>query len=151
MNKQLQEAQKRVEKITAELETDLGLNLWWRIKHTFSELPEGAEAGGASGTGVATRTTAMTSTLWHYRQAEITWFLPSVASIDDDYLEWVAVHEYVHILNDPLASFLFDYLRDDESTTEQLRTLGHHANMTEFVTENLCRVIQKARGKEVPA
>jgi len=149
MNKQLVEAQQRVEKLTAELENELGLSGWWRIKHVFSELPDEASAEG--GTGSAARTTAMTSTLWHYRQAEITWFLPSVAIIDDDYLEWVAVHEYVHILNDPLASFLFDYLRDDESTTEQLRVLGHHANMTEFVTENLCRVIQRARGKDVPA
>jgi hypothetical protein len=155
MNKQLETAQKRVAKITAALEKELGLSAWWKIKHVYSELPDGATESivgpTGPGTGTAHRTSACTMVLWQYRQAEITWYLPSVAIVDDDYLEWTAVHEYVHILNAPLAEFLYDYLQDDESALEQLRTIGHHSRMSEFVTETLARVIQRGRGKDVPA
>lgn len=152
MNAQLQAAQRRVEKVTSALEKELGLAAWWRIKHIFSEGADGATLmDPTETTATVNRTTACTVTQWHYRQAEITWYLPSVAIEDDDHLEWVAIHEYVHMLNAPLAGFLFDYLRDDESAVEQLRAIGHQSKLEEFVTENLARVIQLGRGKDIPA
>jgi hypothetical protein len=151
MNDQLKAAQKRVEETTARLEKKLGLNEWWRIKHTFSETPDGAEALPLDGRPSVHRTTACTVSQWEYRSCEITWYLPSVAIIDDDYLEWVAIHEYIHMLNAPLASFLFDYLRDDESAIEQLRTIGQYSRLEEYVTESVARLVLLSLGKDIPA
>ena len=151
MNKQLTEAQARVERITAHLEEKLGLSAWWDIQHKYNEGGDGdTEFDPSTGMTSAARTTACTVSQWHYRKCEITWYLPSAAVKDDAYLRWVAVHEYVHMLNAPLGQFLFDYLRDDEATVEQIRTLGHHSKLEEFVTENVARLILKALDEPVP-
>ena len=152
MNKQIREALvKRVEKVTHKLEKELRLDSWWDIRHSFSDLPDGAQAMAPDGLmPTAARTTACTMTQWQYRTAEITWYLPSVAVIDDERLEWVASHEYVHMLIAPMSTFLFDYLKDDETLVEQIRTVGQYSRLEEFVTETLARVIQLARGKDVP-
>jgi hypothetical protein len=152
VNDQLKDAKKRVQKSVDKFEKKLGIGSWWKIKHVFSELPDGATVMPADGLmPTAARTTACTMTQWQYRTAEITWYLPSVAQISDKKLDWVTVHEFVHILNAPMATFLFDYLRDDEAAVEQIRTIGQYSRLEEFVTENLCRVIMLALGEDVPA
>ena len=55
------------------------------------------------------------------------------------------------MLNAPMATFIFDYLKDDETMTDQIRIVGQYGRLEEFVTETLARVIQLARGKDVPA
>ena len=152
VNKQLSEAQARVERVTAQLETELGVGSWWSIKHKFSEGADGETFMPPDGNiPTMARTSACTVTQWMYRTAEITWYLPQIAITDDDKLEWIAIHEYVHMLNAPMATFLFDYLRDDEAAVEQIRSIGQYGRLEEYVTETLARVIQKSRGKDVPA
>lgn len=151
MNKAFVDAQKRVEETTSRLEKKLGLSAWWRIKHIFSETPDGAAAVPTDGPLSVNRTTACTVAQWEYRQAEITWYLPSVMQHTDEFLAWIAIHEYIHMLLSPIDGFLFDYLRDDESTVDQIRTLGHHGRLNEYVTETLARVVLLAMGEEIPA
>lgn len=48
-------------------------------------------------------TAARTVSSWQYRNADITWYLPACADNDDDFMENIVVHEFVHILIAPLA------------------------------------------------
>ena len=50
------------------------------------------------------RVAAMTNTSWQYRHANIQWFLPALADNDDEFLEGIVVHEFVHILLAPLLA-----------------------------------------------
>lgn len=136
MNKQLEAAQKRVEKITHALEKELGLTDWWEIKHHFVEGHDGdTEMEEHSKVSVYT-TCAVTTAQWQYRRAKVTWYLPAVAGIDDDALEDIAVHEYVHVLNSPVAGLV--------------KVNPLHSLIDEFTTETISRVIQRARGRQGP-
>jgi hypothetical protein len=71
-------------------------------------------------------TAAKTLTKWQYRTANITWFLPATKDCNDEFLENVVVHEFVHILVAPMAN-------DDEP------------NEHEYATESLARAMQWVR------
>ena len=45
---------------------------------------------------------ARAHTTWQYRIAEVVFFLPVVAENKDDFLEGAVVHEFVHVLINPL-------------------------------------------------
>jgi hypothetical protein len=75
-------------------------------------------------------TAAKTTTSWQYRNAIIEWFLPSIADSDDDFLENIVIHEFVHILVAPLL------MVDNEDDLP----LQH-----EYVTECVARAIGWAR------
>lgn len=49
-------------------------------------------------------TSAYTETDWHYRQARVLWYLPTMCRLTDEDLEEMVVHEYVHVLNAVLES-----------------------------------------------
>lgn len=44
------------------------------------------------------KTVAKTVSRWNYFEAKVTWYLPSAARHDDDYLERTLVHELCHVL-----------------------------------------------------
>lgn len=46
---------------------------------------------------------ARVETQWQYRQAHITWYLPNTMNQKDDDLDSIVVHEFVHILINPLT------------------------------------------------
>lgn len=144
MDKQMQDAKRRIKRITKRLEKLFALGEFMKINHVFIEGMEGDTLVGEEGLVTATKVTAITTTMWQYRSAKITWFLGSAAQKDDDYLEQTAIHEYVHMLMSPVTSFLFQYLRDDESAIESIRTLGQYAMLEEFSTESIMRVIGHA-------
>lgn len=75
-------------------------------------------------------TSAITTTSWQYRNADIQWFLPVIADSDDDFLEGIVVHEFTHIL---LAPLLMVDKQDD-------LPLQH-----EYATECVARAIQWVR------
>lgn len=68
---------------------------------------------------------ASASVLWKYREATITWFLPTAANCTPQELESTTVHELCHVLNDPVK----DRLKDESD--EQL----------ELATENMARAL----------
>lgn len=137
MNKQLQDTQKRIEKITADLEQKLGIGLWWKIHHHFVEGHDGDCETDDEGKVSVFTTTACTTTQWEYRQAKITWYLSRAAALDDDWLIFVAIHEYVHVLNNPMAQLI------------PVKPIN--GKLEEFATESLARVIAKGFGYDVPA
>lgn len=137
MNEQLKATQRRIEGITAPLEEELGLSAWWQIDHHFVEGFDGdCEIEEESKVSIYT-TTAVTTAQWQYRMAKISWYLARAAAVDDARLEDIAVHEYVHILNSPLAACV--------------KVNPLHSQLEEFTTETLSRVIQRARGCGGPA
>lgn len=71
-------------------------------------------------------TVAVTTTTWQYRNAYINWYMPAVVDNDDDFLENIVVHEFVHILVAPLMS-----------VTDQEDLPNHH----EYATECIARAL----------
>lgn len=141
------ETEKRIRKVTTKLEGQLGLAGFLQIKHHFVEGYDGdTTAPGPEGVGSVHKTCAVTTALWQYRSVKITWYCGTCANQTDEELVQIALHEYVHALMAPVTSFLFDYLSEDESSTEQIRILGHHGKLEEFATESLMRVIGHAMG-----
>lgn len=121
---------KRIQRVTAELEAELGLDGFIQIKHVFD--------AGLDGDHITPNedptlfgTCAITTPKWQYRFAQVRWFLPMVALIDDDMLEQTAIHEYVHILLHPLS---------------QLVTAKDVSVREEYCAESICRMICHARG-----
>lgn len=75
-------------------------------------------------------TAARTTTSWQYRHATVTWYMPTIVDNDDDFLEGIVVHEFVHILISPMA------VVDKEADLP----LQH-----EYATECLARAMQWVR------
>ena len=95
MNEELQAIKARIRRITSTLEDELGLSGWLAIEHHFS-------AGYGEGDDIPS---ASTQPAWEMRRTTITWYLATCATHSDDELERVALHEYVHTLIAPIASF----------------------------------------------
>lgn len=95
----------------------LGITGWLKITVKFDE--------SHSEDRVVCQTTAD----WEYRQASFLWNLQEVASMADDELVEVAIHELCHALNHPMASCFTDTQRKQ------------YAKLEELATENVARAI----------
>jgi hypothetical protein len=91
-DKQLKSQQKRVLKLVERWRKPLGLFLW-RILVAC----EDGESVEASGDAEVTTYFSVVSN-WRYCQAEITAWLPSIATLPDDLVEEYLVHELCHVL-----------------------------------------------------
>lgn len=96
----------------------LGLG-WYRIEHKWERDQGSRIPGSAFATG------AVVETQWEYRQAQINWYLPTLALMDDEALDNLIVHELVHILCDPMQTFV----------------PAEHKKLEEYATECLARAI----------
>lgn len=132
----LAKTQKRIEEVTDALEAELGISDWWIINHHFVEGHDGDTEVEDGKVRVFT-TGAATTTQWEYRIAKITWYLGILASMEDFEIAELAIHEYVHVLNAPIAGLI------------PVKDL--HSKLEEYVTETLARVIIRARGGDCPA
>lgn len=72
---------------------------------------------------------AETKAQWQYKQASILWYVPNVATIEDDQLEGVVIHEFCHVL---LASM------------ECLITPTKHREACEYAIQNVADAIKHA-------
>lgn len=82
---------KKIEKLTIKWRELLWLNNY-RLHHSWArERKDGASNCGAE---VEMR--------WQYLEADFTWYLPALNDLKDDELEDCVVHEFCHILVDPL-------------------------------------------------
>lgn len=87
------EAQKaRVDAVLAKWVNSIGLG-WWRLSYVWSRDPAVEGEGGAS----SDKTAAVCTVLWQYLCATITFYLPTLADEDDSHLEWIIVHELMHV------------------------------------------------------
>jgi hypothetical protein len=102
---------------------DLG---WLRINHAFNVARDEER--------IACRTVCD----FEYRQVSFVWYLAAVASMPDDELESVAIHELVHAMMAPLWNSL------NERTQDKLHV------MNELATENVTRMIEAVMRPGVP-
>jgi len=91
-DKEYRDQKKRVQKYIDKWFNAMGLG-WFQVDMDWVR----AEKTDSSGTA------AEVSTTWQYRNARISWYLPVLAELDDDKLENTVVHEFVHILINPLT------------------------------------------------
>ena len=119
----------RIIVIVDKLEHELGLDGWLQITHRFDT---GHDGDIYDDDGKVSPTTAITTTQWQYRTAQIRWFLPVASTQTDEQLELTAIHELVHAVLAP--------------TYELLPNKPGVDKLNEYVTESLCRMIGHARG-----
>ena len=124
--------QARIERITSQLEQELGLDGWLDIRHIFDAGYDGDSALDDDGSSHIYGTTAISTPLWRYRTGKIRWFLNVAASQDDDDLTLVAIHEYLHFLISPITS--------------PVPHKSVAADLEEYAVESITRVIARARG-----
>lgn len=134
MKTSLKKTKKRIQRITAALESQLGLDGWVQITHHFVEGYDGDTETDDAGTVTVYRTVAVTTPLWEYRVCKITWYLSSAIHQTDEELEQIAIHEYIHYLLSPVTTLL--------------PKADYNGKMEEFVTENLMRFIGHGMGKD---
>lgn len=118
LSPRLKEHKERVLLVTSRLEKEFDLS-WIKISHLFVE--------SMREDGIV----ATTDGDWQYRAAAIEWNLPAVARITDETLEEVAIHEYVHVLLNPME--------------ELLPQKGEASKMNEFAVESITRMVQASR------
>lgn len=87
-DKEYSKEKRRVEKLLEKWIKPLGLG-WWMIDISYSR----DFAGDTDGFD----TVAECSSKWYYRIADVKFYLPAVARIDDARLEVLVVHELMHI------------------------------------------------------
>lgn len=126
--------QLRIERITAGLETELGLDGWLQISHIFDTGYDGDSALDDEGSSSIYGTTAISTPLWRYRCGKVRWFLNVAAPQTDDDLILVAIHEYLHILISPITS--------------PVPHKSVAADLEEYAVESITRVIARARGMQ---
>ena len=126
--------QSRIERITAELEKEFGLDGWLIITHVFDTGYDGDTALDDDGSSHIYATTAITTSLWRYRCAKVRWFINTAASRTDDEITLVAIHEYLHILVSPITS--------------PIPHKSMQADLEEYAVESITRVIARARGMQ---
>lgn len=100
-DKKYREQRARVEKLWDKWFTSIGMG-WWQVDRTFER--EHKED--------SYDTIAETFCNWQYRTANITFYLPVCADVDDDKLEEAIVHEFAHVLLAPLQDFRDDQARE---------------------------------------
>lgn len=134
-NSEQEKTIKRIQRITARLEKLFGLDQEWAIKHYFDPGYDGdgeIEEGGKSSVSVYT-TTAVTAAAWQYKRANIRWFLGTCCKQSDEDLRAVAIHEYVHCLNNPIACNL--------KHNKYIVVMEEHA--TELIAQVFNRLVKK--------
>lgn len=126
--------QDRIERITSQLESELGLDGWLDIRHIFDAGYDGDTTLEEDGSSSIYGTTAITTPSWRYRTGKIRWFLNIAAPQSDDDLTFVAIHEYLHLLIAPITS--------------PVPHKSVAADLEEYAVESIARVIARARGMQ---
>lgn len=90
---------KLINKLAPVWQDRLGLN-HWEIEHTFLDTYYGDENSEDY------KVTATTHAQWQYLDANIKWYLPSAVRHNDEILEKILLHEFVHVLLAPEQSLV---------------------------------------------
>jgi hypothetical protein len=121
-----EEQKGRIRKLVEEWVKPIGLG-WWRIDFEYERedkpCPEGATDSCVAECHVA----------WKYLQATITFYLPQVARLDDERLEYAFVHELMHVYLNQMRPWMskewpqYEFLEAENSAREErvATELGH--------------------------
>jgi len=118
---EFEQAQHRIETLTKKWHKLMDMS-WLSIKHTYNPNIDDDEPF----------TVATTQADWEYRAAVIDWHLPRVCAIEDETLESVVVHEFVHVL---VAAM-------------EVNLKPNHDSHAEFAVESVARAILSVRGAD---
>lgn len=108
----------------------LGLR-WWRVHLVWMRDMEDAPRRP---NGKAERLAADTHASWQYMEATVRWFLPVLADMDDEELDYIVRHELAHIL--------VNEMRWVQGTAEG----GHADDDSHDHEERVCTMLGKAFG-----
>ena len=133
--------QKRVEDLLRTWRARLGL-YHWRLTYEFFDELSTTNAGGRP---------AMleTEARWKYQDALIKVYVPSVAEVDDDALERVVVHEFMHVLLNELRP-LGDWDDPREHALMHER-LAHEEHAAMALADAIRLAVQTAREEALDA
>jgi|ERR1044072_1486593 hypothetical protein len=127
-DKQYSQQKKRVGSLIDKWKGPLGIG-WYHVKLVWSRAYSEDNV----------RVMAVTETTWQYRQAVITWYLPTVLEeTDEDFLESVVVHELCHILLAPLAA-----------AAGENDTKGDSMDVHEYATECVAQALIHTRNSSL--
>lgn len=104
------DAWKRIETMTAKWQDylDMGLRITHRRLDTVADEPMQGMV-------------AETKVCWEYRQASILWYVPNVCTIEDDELERIVIHEFLHALLAPIEVRVPDkFLKEREFAVQSV-------------------------------
>lgn len=91
-DKQYKDQKKRIQKYIDKWFADMGLG-WFKIDFVWERERDATTPA----------TIAKTTSAWQYRHGTIQWFLPACQQISDEELESSVIHEFVHVLINPLC------------------------------------------------
>lgn len=113
---------------------------WWRIDFNWSRERKEASPDSPSDFQCVMECSAK----WQYRKAAITCYAPAVAEIeDDDYLEWVFIHELMHI-------FVNESRESDDWMSHEERVCSELASAFQWLRDHLTQP-QQVRPMRVAA
>lgn len=118
MTGEMKETRRRIKAVTKRLEKELGIGAWLKINHHFNDDGE---------------SDAQSVARWEYREGTVDWNLAACGRLGEEELELTAIHEYVHLLIDPVSSLVPS---DPPINTK----------IEELATESVARVIWHALG-----
>ena len=75
----------------------LGLN-WWRLTYEYDRTGQDLRLPESSPAGLKTFVAAETTPDWKYLHATILFNMPKLQEADDEYMEYIVVHELMHVL-----------------------------------------------------
>lgn len=106
-------AWKRVILVTSHWDRVLGVSRFAAVMHRrVNTLPDEPNQG----------IVAETKSAWEYRQASIIWYVPNVCTIDDEELERIALHEFIHVLIAPMEARVSDKFHKEREYAVQCLT-----------------------------
>lgn len=94
-DKEFTTQKRRVETLIKKWKDNLGLG-WWNITWVWEREHDDEDTKNS-------HTAGRCQTQWEYKNAVVTFYLPSVAELDAHGLERIFVHECMHILVSPMA------------------------------------------------
>lgn len=98
-DKEYNEQRTRVRKLIKKWHQTLGLN-WWRLKYEFKR--EKSEKDSDDDKDWATTARCIASP--NYLDATIIFYLPEIATMDDNELEETVLHEMMHVFLSPMST-----------------------------------------------
>lgn len=111
----------RAEEAIRQAAYEMGIPAWLEIAVAFD--PKHVEDDG--------RIACTTHCDWEYRQVSFIWNLPIVATLTEDALRKIAIHELVHALIAPLWDCIDEKAQEDTLISK----------LNELATENVTRVL----------
>jgi len=128
-----EEQSARIEAMVEEAATFMDMAGQWEFDHVMCEWDPHDQEG--SDIPTVYTTAAKTTAQWQYKRAQIDWYVGRIATLSDERLMAVIVHELVHCLLNSLDRWINDDADD-----------SYH-ELNEYTCEMIARAILVANGR----